>query len=78
MIQQMQTRCDTCSGDGNIINDKDRCKKCNGKKTVQEQKIIEVVISPGMRDGQKIVFYGEGDQEVRFSLFWTCILLDFF
>lgn len=39
---------------------------CNGRKTVQEQKIIEVNVTPGMRDNQKIVFYGEGDQEVIF------------
>jgi DnaJ-class molecular chaperone len=49
---------------GEIINEKDRCKTCSGQKTVQEQKIIEVNITPGMRDNQKIVFYGEGDQEV--------------
>lgn len=63
MIQQMATQCDGCSGQGEIINEKDKCKKCNGKKTVQDQKIIEVKITPGMRDNQKIVFYGEGDQE---------------
>lgn len=48
---------------GEIINEKDRCKKCSGAKTVKEQKIIEVNITPGMRDNQKIVFYGEGDHE---------------
>lgn len=46
-----------------MVDEKDRCKKCVGRKTVQEQKIIEVKITPGMRDNQKIVFYGEGDQE---------------
>ena len=49
---------------GEIINEKDKCKKCNGRKTTQEQKIIEVKISPGMRNMQKIIFYDEGDQEV--------------
>lgn len=48
---------------GDIINEADRCKKCLGRKTIQEQKIIEVKITPGMRENQKIVFYGEGDQE---------------
>lgn len=63
MIQQMAGRCDQCSGQGSTINEKDKCRKCNGTKTVQEQKILEVNISPGMRENQKIVFHSEGDQE---------------
>lgn len=63
MIQQMAARCDQCAGEGELINEKDRCRKCHGKKTVQDQKILEVNVTPGMRDNQKIVFYGEGDQE---------------
>ncbi|KAI3421957.1 DnaJ sub A member 2 [Globodera pallida] len=63
MIQQMAGRCDKCAGEGEVVDEKDRCKKCVGRKTVQEQKIIEVKITPGMRENQKIVFYGEGDQE---------------
>jgi DnaJ family protein A protein 2 len=63
MIQQMAARCDECAGEGEKCDAKDRCKKCDGKKTAQEQKIIEVQVEPGMRENQKIVFYGEGDQE---------------
>jgi len=63
MIQQMAARCDSCNGEGELINEKDKCKKCNAKKTTTAQKIIEVAITPGMRDNQKIMFYGEGDQE---------------
>jgi len=63
MLQQMTSHCDQCSGEGEIINEKDRCKTCSGQKTVQEHKLIEVKIQPGMRENQKIIFYGEGDQE---------------
>ncbi|KAI6228758.1 hypothetical protein M3Y99_01184400 [Aphelenchoides fujianensis] len=63
MLQQMQSRCDQCAGEGTIMDAKDRCRRCQGRKTVQEQKIIEVAIVPGMRDNQKIVFHNEGDQE---------------
>jgi DnaJ family protein A protein 2 len=63
MIQQMAARCDSCHGQGEIINEKDKCRKCNGQKTVQEQKILEVNVMPGLRDNQKIIFHGEGDQE---------------
>uniref|UniRef100_A0A2K5I348 J domain-containing protein n=1 Tax=Colobus angolensis palliatus TaxID=336983 RepID=A0A2K5I348_COLAP len=38
------------------------CDKCEGK-IVREKKILEVHIDKGMKDGQKITFHGEGDQE---------------
>ena len=45
-----------------MIDKKDRCGTCNGKKTVDDEKIIEVYIDKGMQEGQKITFSGEGDQ----------------
>lgn len=62
MVQQMQQTCPDCNGDGEIINAKDRCKGCNGKKTVSERKVLEVHIDRGMRDGQTVTFNGEADQ----------------
>lgn len=49
---------------GEIINEKDRCKECKGKKVTNETKILEVHVDKGMKDGQKITFRGEGDQLV--------------
>lgn len=49
---------------GSKIPEKDRCKACKGEKTIAETKMLEVHISPGMVDGQKLVFRGESDQEV--------------
>jgi len=63
MIQQMQTHCNDCKGKGTIIKDKDKCPHCGGNKVVPEEKQIEVHIDRGMQQGQKIVFYGEGEQE---------------
>ena len=62
MIQQIQQPCGDCNGTGEIINNKDRCKTCNGKKTVQEKKMLEVHIDKGMKGGQHITFSGESDQ----------------
>lgn len=62
MYQQIHTTCRECDGNGEKINPKDMCKTCNGKKIVHERKILEVHIDKGMEDGQKIHFYGEGDQ----------------
>lgn len=47
MIQRMQQVCKECNGEGEIINERDRCKTCNGRKTVDQKKKLEVVISPG-------------------------------
>ncbi|XP_063313179.1 dnaJ homolog subfamily A member 4-like [Pelobates fuscus] len=63
MVQQIQTMCSDCRGEGERINPKDRCKQCNGNKVIPEKKILEVHIKKGMKDGQKVVFHGEGDQE---------------
>ncbi|XP_012262535.2 dnaJ homolog subfamily A member 2-like [Athalia rosae] len=62
MTQQLQERCAQCQATGEIINEKDRCITCEGKKTVNQTKILEVHVDKGMRDSQKILFRGEGDQ----------------
>jgi DnaJ family protein A protein 1 len=62
MYQQIHTSCRDCDGQGEKINPKDMCKTCQGRKIVHERKILEVHIDKGMEDGQKISFYGEGDQ----------------
>ncbi|KAI8085074.1 ATPase GET3 [Halteromyces radiatus] len=62
MIQQIQQPCNDCGGQGETIDPKDRCTECQGRKILNERKILEVHIDKGMRDGQKITFSGEGDQ----------------
>ncbi|XP_006012112.1 dnaJ homolog subfamily A member 4 [Latimeria chalumnae] len=76
MVQQIQSMCSVCQGQGEQINPKDRCKVCNGLKVVKEKKILEVHIDKGMRDGQKITFYGEGDQEPGLEPGDVVIVLD--
>jgi len=62
MIQRFQTVCPDCNGEGEIIREKDRCKGCNGKKTIVERKVLHVHVDKGVRSGHKIEFRGEGDQ----------------
>nr|CAX70970.1 DnaJ (Hsp40) homolog, subfamily A, member 1 [Schistosoma japonicum] len=62
-VQQVQTTCSVCKGEKEIINPKDCCKKCEGRKVVRETKVIEVSIDKGMSDGQTIKFAEEGDCE---------------
>lgn len=47
MMQQIQSMCHECQGQGERINPKLRCKVCSGKKTVRERKILEVHIDKG-------------------------------
>ncbi|KIY51153.1 hypothetical protein FISHEDRAFT_64643 [Fistulina hepatica ATCC 64428] len=62
MIQQIQSACDECNGTGTVINPKDRCSHCKGKKVISEKKFLEVHIDKGMKGGQTINFHGESDQ----------------
>lgn len=62
MIQRFQTVCPDCQGEGEIVRDKDRCKRCTGKKTVIERKVLHVHVDKGVKTGHKIDFRGEGDQ----------------
>jgi DnaJ family protein A protein 2 len=62
MIQQIQSTCDECNGTGEVIQAKDRCSNCKGKKVMPEKKLLEVHIDKGMKGGQTIHFRGESDQ----------------
>jgi len=62
MVQQIQSACEDCSGSGEMINPKDRCTNCKGKKVIPEKKFLEVHIDKGMKGGQTVTFRGESDQ----------------
>jgi DnaJ family protein A protein 2 len=62
MYSQSTRPCDDCNGQGEVINEKDKCKTCDGKKVTKEKKIIEVQIDKGAPNGEKYVFHGEADE----------------
>ncbi|CCG81051.1 Putative uncharacterized protein [Taphrina deformans PYCC 5710] len=62
MYSQQQVECPSCEGSGKTIKDKDRCRKCKGKKVVDEVKIMEVFIDRGMADGEQVVLTGQADE----------------
>jgi DnaJ family protein A protein 2 len=62
MVQQIQSGCSACQGTGKIMDERDKCKSCKGKKTYKDRKVLEVVIEKGMKNGQKIKFAGEADE----------------
>ena len=42
MMQQMQSQCSDCGGSGDFIREKDRCKKCKGKRVTEVDFKLEV------------------------------------
>jgi len=62
MYSQSQGPCDDCRGKGEIIDDKHKCKECNGKKVKKEKKLLEAEIDKGSPNGCQYVFHGEADE----------------
>lgn len=62
MVQQIQSACGNCKATGKIMDEKDKCTSCKGKKVYKDRKVLEVVLEKGMKDGQKIRFSGEADE----------------
>ncbi|KAM4062296.1 DnaJ domain-containing protein [Hirsutella rhossiliensis] len=62
MMRREAVLCDHCQGSGSLYKEKDRCKRCKGKKTVQEKKVLEIYIPRGSMQGERIVLEGEADQ----------------
>jgi DnaJ family protein A protein 2 len=62
LVTQARVQCDACSGTGSIFKEKDRCRKCKGKRTTSERKVLELYIPRGAVQGERIVLEGEADQ----------------
>lgn len=54
--------CGNCAGSGQVIPEKQRCKKCKGKKVVESKNVLELYIPRGAREGERITLTGEADQ----------------
>eukprot|EP00298_Acanthocystis_sp_HF-20_P028639 c7430_g1_i1.p1 GENE.c7430_g1_i1~~c7430_g1_i1.p1 ORF type:complete len:480 (-),score=201.08 c7430_g1_i1:43-1446(-) len=62
LVQQVRAHCTKCGGTGDYIPDDSKCKTCLGKTISAEKKELNIVIEKGMKDGEQIVFEGEGHQ----------------
>lgn len=63
LVTQETVPCSTCAGKGQFYQDKDKCKRCKGARTISRKKILELYIPRGSREGEKIVLSGEADQD---------------
>ncbi|RYP35096.1 hypothetical protein DL768_011017 [Monosporascus sp. mg162] len=62
LVHRDTAKCDRCQGAGNYYKEKERCKKCKGKRTISETKPLEIYIPRGACQGERIVLEGEADQ----------------
>lgn len=62
LVTQERVICDACTGTGSVFKEKDRCKKCKGKRVTSEKKVLEIYIPRGAMQGERIVLEGEADQ----------------
>lgn len=62
MHTQSQGHFDDCRGKGEVIDEANKCKTCNGKKVCKEKKVIEVAIDKGTPSNGQYTFHGEADE----------------
>ena len=68
--QSIQT-CRRCSGSGNYINTKNRCKQCNGNKMCKKQEKIIIQIPKGIRNNIKIALPNLGNGNMNLVVLFT-------
>lgn len=62
LVTQETVPCGSCAGSGQVIPEKQRCKKCKGNKVVESKNVLELYIPRGARQGDRITLAGEADQ----------------
>ncbi len=65
MMAQTTVICDACEGSGKRVMR--TCGSCHGKKFYEKEKQLDILIKPGMRDGEKMVFAGECSDSADFD-----------
>lgn len=61
----MRGPCDACKGDGRKV--KKVCGECDGARLINQQRKVDVVIEPGMRPGENIIFPRECSDQVEYE-----------
>merc|ERR1712226_325765 len=63
IITRTMAACQECRGKGEKISPAFLCTSCHGRKTEEEDNIMEVHIEKGMEHKEQITFHGKGDEE---------------
>jgi len=62
MFTQSTAPCRKCQGEGTVIPDGKRCKKCKGDKVIKIKDTLEVNIDRGAMNGSKVTFTEKADE----------------
>jgi DnaJ-class molecular chaperone len=65
IMAQSTGPCNACEGEGKQCLSV--CKACNGKKFIDQEKTLVVNITPGMKEGETIVFPGECSESAEYE-----------
>jgi DnaJ family protein A protein 2 len=65
MITMSHHPCGSCHATGQRATDK--CKGCDGRRVVERETSLDVVIEPGMQEGDRIVFPGQCSESPDFE-----------
>lgn len=73
IMAMTHTPCEACNHTGKRITE--QCGVCKGRQTQENETILEVVIAPGMREGDRITFPGKCSESPQFEAPGDVILL---
>ena len=73
MMVQSQVPCDTCQGEGQRTIK--TCRGCKGKKFIEKEKNLFIKVTPGMKEGEQLVFSGECSDTLEFDSPGDVVLL---
>ena len=65
MTAMTQGPCDDCHATGQKVLRK--CDDCSGRRVVERESILDVVIKPGMQEGDRLVFPGQCSESPMFE-----------
>lgn len=61
-LSSSRSVCHDCKGEGTTFDKANKCKMCQGNKTKNEEKVLEVPIEQGAPNDHHMLFSGEGDE----------------
>jgi len=62
MITQSTQHCDKCGGEGTVIPEGKKCKKCKAQKIIKVKEQVEVALGKGVPNNHKYTFNGMADE----------------
>ena len=65
IFAQTQVACDGCGGEGKKTLKS--CDMCKGKKFIEKEKNLQIRVTPGMKEGEQLVFSGECSDTLEFD-----------